>query len=875
LVGQTISHYKITDKLGEGGMGVVYKAEDTKLHRTVALKFLRPDAVESRELKARFLTEAEAAAALIHPNICVVHEIDEADGQSFIAMEYVEGQSLAEKIKKRPLPLDEALGISAQVAEGLHAAHKQGIVHRDIKPANIMIDPEGRAKIMDFGLAHLDEATRITQTGAVMGTPAYMSPEQVRGEQVDHRTDIWSLGVVLYEMVVGGLPFRGGSAQMVAVAIQNDEPEPITAQRAGVPLELEWVVAKTMAKSPDERYPHADDMLVDLRGLRRDLESKTTVSRSVQAAAPRWRSLLPWAVAALVSFVALWGLWRQQPKPPEPVVKISVNLAPGQTVANPPALALSRDGAVLAYAVNEGGETRIYLRRIDEFESRPVAGTDGGAVPFFSPDAAWLGFIADGYLKKVAVSGGSPQNICKAGVVWGADWGDDNNIVFGDFPDYGLWQVPASGGEPRAITSRPGHFVAGELEHFRPQLLPNGQGILFTGHDATRRTRVAVLSSETGERKTLVEDGALPRYSPTGHILYSQQGDLLAIPFNTESLEVAGAPAPVQTGLQARFNGISSFDLSRSGTLAFVPGEIMERSRRLVWVNQESNVEPLPVEGPRILGPRFSPDGSRIVYVRDSSVWTYELERGITRRLTDDEFADYWPIWTPDGASIIFNSYRTGSSILNLFSMSADGSGAPELLVELPLSQRPRVWAEDGKTLLFDQGTDPETGIDIWKLAMQEEFRAEPLIRTPADEKDPDISPDGQWIVYSSNSSGRSEVYVQPYPSLSGLTQVSTNGGIQPAWGPDGREIFYRDPGGTQMWSVAFFAEQAPRVAGPRLRFEVEQFSQTIYGREYDITPDGNRFVVTLEETRGEPATRIHVVVNWAEELERKLAGAE
>ena len=486
MIGQTISHYKILAKLGEGGMGVVYKAEDTKLKRIVALKFLSIIALGGEE-KSRFLREAQAAAALNHPNICTIHAIDEVDGQMFIAMEFIEGQSLREKIEAGPLKIDEAIKFAMQVADGLQAAHEKGISHRDIKSANIMITEKEQVKIMDFGLAKLARGgTMLTKEGMTLGTAAYMSPEQTRGEVVDHRTDIWSLGVVLYEMISGRLPFRGEYEAAMMYSILNEEPEPLIptwSGRSNVPMDLERVVAKMLAKNPAARYQHVDELPVDLKFI--DLTatgtskiSTTKVTRQAEKRSAFWPRAIPWITTILFAVVAFIAIWLLQRPSPAPVNRWNITLPESASIApigsapegiGRPALALSPDGTNLVYVADLGGKTQLYRRAMDQFEVVPILGTEGAYNPFFSPDGQWIGFFAGNELKKVSISGGAPVSLCEVTNPFGASWGDDNRIIFSTFEGRRLLWTSASGGIPQVFAEKPSSF---------PEILPGGKAVL-------------------------------------------------------------------------------------------------------------------------------------------------------------------------------------------------------------------------------------------------------------------------------------------------------------------------------------------------------------------------------------------------------------
>ena len=876
--------YRILEELGRGGMGVVYKAVDIKLERTVALKFLSPQLTSNQEAKERFIHEAQAASALDHPHICTVYEIGEFEGEMFIAMAYVEGQSLRRKIEQGPPKIEEALDLSIQVAEGLHEAHEKGIVHRDIKSANIMVTPKGQAKIMDFGVAKLAGRTRFTQTGMTMGTAAYMSPEQAKGEKVDRRTDIWSLGVVLYEMATGQLPFKGDHEQAVVYSILNEEPEPMTGLRTGVPMELERIVSKALAKDPASRYQHIDEMPVDLKAVKErpgGLSRVSTRSAAVPALPARARrhQIAPWILvgllAALVA-ISLWSPWRarQLPQPFLTRFVIHLPIAEGMALEDGSAVALSPDETQLIYASALGGSTRLYLRSIHEFEGKPISGTEGAKAPFFSPDGKWAGFYADGKLKKVSLLGGTPQVICEAKSGLGGSWGADDTIYFSDWYKACLMKVSAEGGIPEQLTSALKITSEGPLEHshFWPRVLPGGKEILFTIYRNSENMSVAALNLQTGKQKTLIERGSDACYLETGSLIYAWEGDLLSVPFDLDKMEVTGSPIPVLGGVMMDTDGLAHYSLSERGSLAYVPGAFSAGASGLVLVDHKGRVEPLPFAPDVYQSPRFSPDGKQLVITRSqarSNLWIYGLERGSMRRLTDEEGDEYWAIWTPDGERIVFNSTRSGGSMAPLFWKPADGIGPEEPFARGEYHQQPQSWGGDGKLLVITEGIHPTNGMDIWLLTVDGDRTPKPLIRTQANEIHPIFSPDGRWLAYVSDESGREEVFVRPYPGPGNIIPISTDGGMEPVWAPDGKKLYYRDVSGDKMMVVSFLAEPDLQVGKPQLLFEGKFHGGWAWGRNYDIAPDGKLFLMITDEEQPSPPTQINMVLNWVEELTR------
>ena len=891
MIGKLISHYRILEEIGRGGMGVVYKAEDTKLKRVVALKFLSAIALGGEE-KNRFLREAQAAAALNHPNICTVHAIDEVDGQMFIAMEFIEGQSLREKIEAGPLKIEEAIKFAMQIADGLQAAHEKGITHRDIKSANVMITEKGQAKIMDFGLAKLARSgTMLTKEGMTLGTAAYMSPEQARGEMVDHRSDIWSLGVVLYEMISGRLPFRGEYEAAMMYSILNEEPEPLTSLRSNVPMDLEHVVAKALAKNPAERYQHADELPVDLKAVQTQsgtlsrflatMAMPTSVQRSLQRRLLIFVGLIGILVGALVAGVAVWRLKPPNLLPASSHGRFEINLPPDAPVKIlwDPSIAISPDGSRFVYVAHRDGVDQLFLRAIDQFEAKPIPGTENASSPFFSPDGNWVGYfdLEVRKLEKVSLQGGASITICDIPrASRGASWGSDDMIVFAAFRR-GLFRVSAAGGTSQAVTTLDPEV--GENFHTFPHLLPGGKEVLFTlatSHiESFDDARLEIVSLKTGQRKTLLEGGSHAYYLPTGHIVYARAGVLMAAPFDLKRLELTGSPFEVLKGVvTSDLNGEAQFSFSRDGTLIYVPGGPEFYYSKLVWINRKGEVRPFPLSS-RIFGMiRFAPDGKRLavhIEAGTAQIWLYELKRGTLTRLTD-EWDNQSPVWTPDGERVIFNKSIPGRP--GLFWQLAGGSAPAEQihLAEGGLSGRgwPTSMSPDGRFLAYTQ-SHPSNREDIWILPIEGKPTPSLFIGTRFNEHDPMFLPDGKWIAYISDETGRYEVYVQPFPGPGKRWQISTAGGMSPLWAPNGRELFYRN--GNKMMVVAVHTEPAFSAEKPKLLFENASLVQSWEGwTEFDITRDGQQFVMIQKGEHSTPPTKLHVILNWFEEIKRKAA---
>jgi len=864
MIGQTISHYKILAKLGEGGMGVVYKAEDTKLKRIVALKFLSAITLGGED-KNRFLREAQAAAALNHPNICTIYAIDEADGQMFIAMEFIEGRSLREMIEAGPLKIDEAIKFAMQIADGLQAAHEKGITHRDIKSANIMITEKNQVKIMDFGLAKLARGgTMLTKEGMTLGTVAYMSPEQARGEVVDHRTDIWSLGVVMYEMISGRLPFRGEYEAAMMYSILNEEPEPLTSLRSNVPMDLERVVAKMLAKNPAARYQHVDELPVDFKSI--DLSASGTsrismakVTKQPEKQSAFWPRAIPWSIAMLFAAVAFVAIWLLQRPTPSPVKRWNITLPESAPIApigsapfgiGQPALALSPDGTNLVYVADLGGKTQLYRRPMDQFEAMPIPGTEGAYHPFFSPDGQWIGFFSGNTLKKVSISVGAPVSLCEVTSPFGASWGPDDRILFSQRDGRTFSWIAASGGTPQVLTEKNSSF---------PEILPGGKAVLVS---ASPGIDISIILLETGEKKTLLDRGYNPKYISTGHLIYAQGGRLEAVPFDLDNLKVTGSPVPVLDNIRMEANwGATQYAISNDGTLVYLSGGYQGKST-LIWLDRKGHAEQLHFPAETHGTFQLSPDGKRLVIQAENmkwDVWIFDLLRGSRSKLTI-EGNNRRPVWTPDGRWVTFGSDRTGA--YNIFMQSADGSGEIKQLTKGKAYHLPYSWSPDGKLLAFAANEDDE----IYLLQINGESKQHPFAATRFNEGVPAFSPDGRLIAYGSNEHGQDDVYVQPYPQTGEKWRISTEGGEEPVWSRSSHELFYRN--GRKWMAVSYSMNPKFSAELPRVLFEGDYVN--VFGRSYDVSPDGRRFLLLKSSEEPSRQTQLNVVTNWFEELKRK-----
>ena len=907
MIGKTLSHYKIIEKIGQGGFGEVYLAEDSRLNRKVALKILPQHLSERAELRERFEREARAVSSLNHPHICTLFDVGEQDGIHYLVMEHLVGETLEARLAKGALPLEQTLEYAIQIADALDKAHRQGVVHRDLKPGNIMLVKSG-AKLLDFGLAKLQAADKptnlsalpteqanLTAEGTILGTLQYMAPEQLEGKEADGRTDIFAFGAVVYEMATGKKAFEGKSQASLIGAIMQSDPKPMAELQPMTPQLLDWVVNRCLAKDPDERWQSAADLMA---GLRRTTEVGTSVdSFHASTASVTWKKVIPWSLVALmtvITSVAIWSLMRPPLSPPAPLKQVVIPLpstAPLEVETLRPAVALSPDGTRLVYVANRGGKRQLYLRQMDRLDATPIPGTEGAYSPFFSSDGQSVGFVVGYDLKKVSVSGGAPQFLADVPpVTRGASWGPDDTIIFTPDPNRGLWRFIAVGNTPPddAFSDVPkgemGHQVLtnpdptkGEYSHRWPQFLPGGKAVLFTidtgaGFDGAR---IAVLSLETGKVNVVLDGGTNARYSPSGHIVFSRAGNLLAVPFDLERLEQTGDPVTLVEGILTEPGGAAHFTLSNEGSLAYVPGGMLVPDRKLVWVNRQGEVEPLPAEPREYTSPSLSPDGQQVaVTIREGSnydVWISEVARGTLTRLTSHPGEDVASIWTPDGKQVTFASDVMGEGGgPALWWKPADGSGPQESLAEgEQVHGMPTSWSPDGQTLAFRVYTAGRSN-DIWMLPRENEQEPWTFLDTEFDENGAMFSPDGRWLAYMSNETGRDEIYVQPVGTSGsgGKLLVSVGGGAEPLWARKGRELFYRN--GNKMMAVAIETEPELSVGTPKLLFE-GRFLGTgpvHLRRHYDVSPDGQRFLMIKREQDLVP-TELIVVLNWGEELKR------
>ncbi len=883
--GHNLGPYRIVDLLGRGGMGEVYRAHDTTLGRDVAIKILPSVFTTDADRRARFDREARVLAALNHAHIGAIYGVQETDGVRALVLELVEGDTLAERLTRGPISINEALRIARQIAEALEAAHDKGIVHRDLKPANIKITPQGVVKVLDFGLAKatsgessspdLSHSPTITgagtRAGLILGTAAYMSPEQARGQIVDKRTDIWAFGCVLFEMLTGRALFARETITDTLAAIVDRDPS-WDALPASTPPAVRHLIERCLEKDSKQRLRDIGEARIeieDILGARSGTRAADAMARSQQR--PRWSivaSLVPLILVGAVAWMARSVLPGQTPRTSRTTIAAS-----GLTAVSPNSrLALTPDGTRVVYIGNDG--TQIFVHPLNGLDQTTIFTS---AVPLnwvcVSPDGRWVAFLDGLQLKKVALTGGPAETIAVGVVLAGATWAPDDTIIFGDNNlATGLQRVSASGGEVAALT-RPDK-ARGDRDHLWPEMLPGGRAVLFTITASTGGTdaaQVAVLDLATGKQTVVVRGGSHAHYVPSGHLVYAAGGTLRAIPFDLARMETRGTPVTMLPRLVTSNQGAGNFFVAANGTLAYVDApELLTTADTIVWVDRQGKEEALGAPARAYSGPRVSRDGMRVaVSIADqtNSIWIWDLGRAALSRLTFDPAFGGFPVWAPDGRRLFFNSI--GSGVFSIFSQSLDGTAAAEALITgssaglLPTGVTP-----DGRQLLFDQA-----GRDLMVLALDSTRTVRPLIQTPFIERNGVVSPDGRWLAYESDiDSGRLEIYVRPFPDVkAGLWQISTDGGRRPLWAPGGGELFYVAPDRALM---------AVPVDGRGTTWSHGRATKVVEGvyqtggsnsiRTYDVSPDGKRFLV-VKRPADQPSPRIVVIENWLEELKARV----
>ena len=916
MIGKRLGPYEVVAKLGEGGMGEVYRATDTNLKRQVAIKVLPASVSGDPDRLARFQREAEVLAALNHPNIAQIYGLEKSGGTIALVMELVEGPTLADRLahgagltaqgsglKAQGLPLDEALPIAKQIADALEAAHEQGIVHRDLKPANIKVRPDGTVKVLDFGLAKLIEkgsgigdqgsgdagataaptitTPAMTQAGVILGTAAYMSPEQAKGRPADKRSDIWTFGCVLYEMLTGTRPFQADDISETLAAILRADPD-LNALPKSTPEGIRRLLRRCLEKDARKRCQAAGDLRVEIEDALAASQG-LDIDEASSPPTPRFARVATLVVLAAVAGAALAGglLWAFRPAiQPSRMTRFSFSPPAPFTGTNRDVIAISPDGASVVFAASN----RLYLRRMDEIEAHPIPGTDGGAQsPFFSPDGQWVGFFsgADNTLKKIATGGGAAVTLCPAGTLAGGSWGGDT-IVFGQF-GLGILTVPSGGGKPEVWVKTSEEEVVGS-----PQILPGGNAVLFSIAkireiaQSTNRwdgADIVVALRGSGERKVLVRGGSAARYIPTGHVVYAVGSDLFAVRFDLERLEINGNPVPIVGGVMrstgvtpANLTDAANVGVSQNGSLVYILGDARAiRAFPLIWVDRQGREEPSNAPPRNYLDMRLSPEAQRIAVAIPAAfndVWTFDFARGGLTRQTFEADEDETPVWSPDGRWIAYSSIRGNRRIV--FRRRADGSGPEEALwsARLPAHSHVQDWTGDGTSLIVAV-SEADTGqsLDLMLLPVDGARALKPLVQSRFNEQGARVSPDRRWVAYSSDESGRDEVYVRPFPALDGKWQISTGGGYGPVWSRRGDELFYR--GEASVMAVHISTTPSFSASPPQKLFE-DHFGGAANHPSYDVSPDGRRFLmVGSGSIQASTGPQIVVVMNWSEELKR------
>ncbi len=868
-VNRSFLHYRIEEKIGEGGMGVVYRAQDTRLNRQVAIKVMPDEFASDHERVLRFEREAKVLATLDHPNVAAIHGLEESEGRLYLVMELVEGKTLAERLKKGRIPLKETLETCVQIAAGLELAHEKGIIHRDLKPSNIKITPEGRVKILDFGLAKrffqepsADSGSSVvsesmTETGVILGTAAYMSPEQAKGKPVDRRTDIWAFGCLMYECLSGKRAFPGDTVSETIAAILDREPD-WEALPLATPASFHRLLERSLRKNPQERLHDAADLRIEIQDMLREPPGPELKQRGLQ------RPLLPWLAVTtslllcVVAGIVLSRIWTRVGGNSGRVERITISLAASGLKLSPGGgVAISPDGQNIVFPAIAADGQRLYVRQLDAWEPRPLKGTEGAQNPIFSPDGQWVAFQANWKLQKIPVAGGPTEPICSASVQFnGGTWARDGHIIFGQIPNAGIWRVAADGGQPEALARPP---EDGTQYHW-PELLPGGDAVMFTVLHQNRS--IAACVPGKGEIRRLVESGMHARYVQTGHLLYQAEGSLRAAPFDPDTLQIRGPSRLVEEGIAKGSGRGREYDVSAHGTLVYAPPSTS--MMKLVWKDRAGSTVPLNLNPRMYAYPALSPDGRKIaVNVREGTdgaqnVWVASTEGEPMTRLSFGYY-DNFNLYTPDGSRVFFTSAEKGN--FNIFWAAADGSTRPEALTAGVHFLRPTSFSPDGKTLLVNDA-DRDGCRDICALDVAHPKVSRPFIATRYYELEAVFSPDGRYVAYQSNESGRDEVYVQPYPGPGPKVRISLEGGQAPAWNPRGGELFYESPN-------AFMAVrmEGGKPAGSPVRLFAHV--PTEYRKHYDVSPDGQRFLMLQSAEPAGAGSEINVITNWFEELKR------
>jgi serine/threonine-protein kinase len=900
--GDQIGSYRVVEKIGEGGMGEVYRATDTKLHREVALKVLPASVTHDGSRIARFTREAQVLASLNHPHIGGIYGLEDAHGVTALVLELIEGPTLADLlVGPRALPLSQALAIARQIAEALEAAHERSIVHRDLKPSNIKVRPDGTVKVLDFGLAKAlepvdgrhDRSTSptitspaTTEAGIILGTAAYMSPEQAAGQAADRRSDIWAFGIVLMEMLTGKPVFSGQTMTHVLAAVLRAEPDWPTLPPE-TPESVRRLLRRCLEKDRSRRLDSAAAAMLELDEARAPLPMPSALVLPASNGPSSSRRRAPALLAAtlggaVVAAFAVWALTRSPREAAAPVVRFAI--APSARLpfgasqqASSRDFAVAPDGSFLVYRA--GGDGQLVLRPFDRLEATPFPGITSAYMPFVSPDSRWIGFVDDGLtLKKVAVAGGAPVTLARL-PVWprGAAWIDEATIIVGsNSPTAGLLKVPAGGGEPTVLTTP--DRAHGEEGHILPSGLPGGRAVLFTiGAADPKDAQIAVFDLQTGTHTTLIRGGRDARYVAPGHLVYLADFALSAVRFDLSTRAVIGEPVRVLDGVAAAPTGALNVATTDTGTMVYMPGEgVAGVPRTLLWVDRQGHETPIAAPPRPYESLRLSPDGASLaVSIRDqdNDIWVWSLGRQTLTRQTFDRDVDICPVWTPDGRRLVFASTRTG--VFNLYVRDVDNARSDVRLTSSANTQLADSITPDGAFVIAHE-VRPQSKSDLVRVSLASGTGAgsavgEGLVDGPFNEWNGEVSPDGRFLAYQSTESGETEVYVRPYPNVTGARwQVSSGGGTEPAWTRNGRELIYLDAA-QHLTAAEVKVSDASFTTGSIVRLSTTAYAAPGVWRSYDISPDGQRFVVMRSTNDSTPITTpaFVVVQHWVDELRR------
>jgi serine/threonine protein kinase/Tol biopolymer transport system component len=902
LPGKRLGPYEILSGIGAGGMGEVYQAHDTKLGRDVAIKILPEAFAHDTERLSRFQREAKMLAALNHPNIATIFGLEHSDGVQYLVMELVLGETLQERVRRdAPVPVEESLAIAKQIAEALEAAHEKNIIHRDLKPANVKLTPEGKVKVLDFGLAKAFEgdstnedmgnsptlSQAATMQGVILGTAAYMSPEQARGKTVDKRTVLWAFGCVFYELLTGRQAFNGEDITEILAAVIKTEPD-WSCLSETTPAAIRLLLRRCLQKDKTLRLRDAGDARIEIQEAL--AAPPTAVATTAAPAARSWRERLAWTTAAvfvLATIALASGFVLRAPKPPQPMPAMRLIAEIGVDASlytSLPSAILSPDGTRLAFVASDADQKRrIYVRSLNQLQATALSGTQNAHNPFFSPDGQWIGFFADGKLKKISVQGGAAVTLCDAADDRGGSWGEDGTIVFTKNSSAPLSKVSSAGGAPQPLTTLDNQ--AGEITQRWPQVLPGGKAVLFTSN--TRQSNyedsdIVVYSMVSGQRKTLQHSGTYARYLPSGHVVYMHEGTLFAVPFDLQRLEVTGQPAPILEGVASNAgNGSVQFSFSNTGNLVYIGGHSGFTNVSIYWMDHDGKFLPLRETAGGFANPAFSPDGKRLALeIREGSksdVWVYEWERDTLTRLTLAGEINGSPVWTPDGQRIVYSSQQK-DGLSSLWWMRADGAGDAQRLVESKSSQYAGSWRPDGKVLAFRQD-NTGTGLDIMTISVEGDEKSgwkpgepKPFVNSAFNEMTPAFSPDGRWLAYMSNESGSYELYVRPFPGPGGKWQISTAGGGYPKWSRNGKELFYQTMD-NKIMVVTYIASGDSFHADKPQPWSPGQFTSLGANYTFDLHPDGKRIAVLKAPGTEQNAAvnKVSFIFNFFDEVRSKF----